>query len=101
MKIKKGDQVLIIAGKDKNKRGKVIRALPGEKKVVVENINLRKKHVRPKKRGEKGQVVEFPAPLDVSNVKLICPRCGKPTRVGFKIKKRSKVRVCKKCNQEI
>lgn len=101
MKIKKGDQVLIITGKDKGEEGKVIKAMPGENKVVVEGLHLRKKHVKPKKKGESGQVVEFPAPMDVSNVKLICPSCGEPTRVGYKVEKGNKVRICKKCDQEI
>jgi large subunit ribosomal protein L24 len=101
MKIIKGDSVLITAGKDKGRTGKIIKALPKEQKVLVEGINLKKKHVRPKKEGEKGQVVEIPATLDVSNVKLICPKCGKVARVGYKIDKDIKKRICKKCKQEI
>jgi large subunit ribosomal protein L24 len=105
MKIKKGDNVLIIAGKDKGRTGKITKALPKESKVLVEGINLKKKHVRPKREGEKGQVVEIPAALNVSDVKIICPKCGKVTRVGYKIDKRPdghpKFRICKKCLQEI
>ncbi|MCX6720568.1 MAG: 50S ribosomal protein L24 [Candidatus Staskawiczbacteria bacterium] len=101
MKIKKGDNVLITAGKDKGRTGKIMRALPKEQKVLVEGINLKKKHVRPKKEGEKGQIVEIPATIDVSNVELICPKCGKVTKVGYKIDKDIKKRVCKKCKQEI
>ena len=101
MKVKKGDSVLIIAGKDKGRTGKIMRALPKEMKVLVEGINLKKKHVRPKKEGEKGQVVDIPAALDVSNIKLICPKCGKATRVGYKTEGEIKNRICKKCNQAI
>lgn len=101
MKIKKGDTVLITAGKDRGKTGKVFRALPKEQGVLVEGINLRKKHVRPKKQGEKGQIVQVPAVLDISNVKIICSKCGKATRVGCRIEKGEKKRICKKCKQEI
>jgi len=101
MKIKKGDQVLITSGKDRGKTGKVLNAFPGESKLLLEGLNLRKKHAKPKKQGEKGQVVEVPAPLSVSNVKLICPKCGKPARIGYKIIEKKKYRICKKCEQEI
>ena len=101
MKVIKGDSVLIIAGKDKGRTGKIMKSFPKDLKVLVEGINLKKKHVRPKKEGEKGQVVEIPAVMDVSNVQLICPKCGKLTRIGYKIDKDIKKRVCKKCKQEI
>ncbi len=101
MKIKKGDQVQIISGKDREKRGKVLRVFPKIMKVTVEKVNIIKKHVRPKKEGAKGQRVEIPAPMDVSNVMLICPKCGKMTRVGFKTENKNKFRICKKCGSEI
>ncbi|MBZ9573029.1 50S ribosomal protein L24 [Patescibacteria group bacterium] len=101
MKIKKGDQILIISGKDRGKRGKILEAFPKEGKAVVEGVNIRKKHVRPKKTGEKGQIIEMPAPINVANLKLICPKCGKATRVGYKIVDKKKNRICKKCGQEI
>jgi len=101
MKVKKGDNVLITAGKDKGKTGKITRAFPKESRVLVEGVNLKKKHVRPKREGEKGQVVEVPAAVDVSDVKLICPKCGKATRVGYKLSKEKKNRICKKCESEI
>ena len=103
MKIKKGDTVLIISGKDRGKKGKVLHASPKEERVSVEGVNLLKKHVSPDKqkqqqKGKKvGQIVEFPAFISVSNVKLICPKCSKATRVG----KEKKERACKKCNQKI
>jgi large subunit ribosomal protein L24 len=101
MKLKKGDQVVIISGKDRGKRGKILDVFPSEARVVVEGVNIRKKHVRPKKSGEKGQVVQTPAPLAVSNLKLICPKCGQPTKVGYKVVEDKKYRLCKKCGQEI
>ena len=101
MKVKKGDSILIISGKDKGRTGKIIKALPKELKILVEGINLKKKHVRPKREGEKGQVVEIPAAMDMSNVKLICPKCGKATRVGYATEKDIKNRICKKCKQII
>ena len=106
MKIRKGDKVLIIRGKDKGKKGKVLRGFPVESKVLVEGVNIKKKHRRPKREGEKGQVVEVPAHLPASNVKLICPKCGKPTRVRYKEKskikgQKTKIRICKKCKEEI
>ncbi len=101
MKIKKNDTVLIISGKDKGKQGKVLDAFPKEGRIMVEGINLRKKHQRPKKSGEKGQIVTMPGPVNVSNVKIICPGCKKPTRVGYKVEEKRKTRICKKCKQEI
>ncbi|MBI4837498.1 MAG: 50S ribosomal protein L24 [Candidatus Portnoybacteria bacterium] len=101
MKVKKGDTVLIITGKDKGKKGKVLTSLPQERKLIVEGLNIVKKHRRPRRSGEKGQVVEAPKPLDISNVKLICSRCGQAARVGYKITGAEKFRVCKKCQSEI
>jgi large subunit ribosomal protein L24 len=101
MKIKKGDTVLITSGKDRGRKGKVLGAFPKESRILVEGMNLRKKHQRPKKSGEKGQIVEMPGPMHISNVKLICQKCGKVTRVGYKVLNKNKVRICKKCGQEI
>ncbi len=101
MKIKKGDQVKIISGKDRGKRGKVLRVFPKLMKITVEKVNIAKRHIRPRKEGEKGERVEIPAPLDVSNAMLICSKCGKPTRVGYKMEKKNKFRICKKCGSEI
>jgi large subunit ribosomal protein L24 len=101
MKIRREDQVLIMSGKDRGKKGKVLEVFPKEGRIVVEGVNLRKKHQRPKKSGEKGQIVTLPGPISVSNVRLICSKCGKPTRVSFKTLNKNKVRICKKCNQEI
>jgi large subunit ribosomal protein L24 len=101
MKIRKGDTILILSGKDKGKKGKVTKVFPEVNKIIAENINLVKKHVRPKKEGEKGQIVAIAKPFDVSKVKLICPRCGLAARVGYKIIEGGKFRICKKCKQEI
>lgn len=101
MKIKKGDQVQIISGKDRGKRGKVLRVLLKENKIMVEKLNLVKRHIRPKKEGEKGQRVETPAPINISNIMLVCSNCGKITRVGYKIERKNKIRICKKCKSEI
>ncbi len=101
MKIKKDDTVVIISGKDRGKKGKVIEALPQKSKVIIEGVNLRKKHIRPKKSGEKGQIIEMPSPLDVSDVKIICKECGKATRVGVKKENSKKIRICKKCGKEL
>lgn len=100
MKIKKGDTVLIISGKDRGKKGKVLLSFPEEKRILIEGINLRKKHQKPKKSGEKGQILLMPGSISVSNVKFICPKCGKPARIGYKTIEKKKYRICKKCNQE-
>jgi len=99
MKIKRGDTVLMITGKDKGRKGKVTKALPRENKIIVEGLNIVKKHVKPKREGEKGKIVEVSRPVDVSNAKLICPKCKNPTRVGYKIVNKKKYRLCKKCNE--
>jgi len=101
MKIKTNDNVKIVAGKDKGKEGKVIQVFAKEGKIVVEGMNIMKKHLRPKKHGEKGQVIELAAPFDASNAMLICEKCGKPTRVGYKVEEKSKNRICKKCKEVI
>jgi large subunit ribosomal protein L24 len=104
MKIRKNDKVLIISGKDKGRKGKVIEAFPSSGFVVVEGMNMIKKHIRPKKSGEKGQVVQLPSKINSSNVKVICKNCNKPTRIGYQIspgKGGKKVRICKNCGKEI
>lgn len=101
MKVKKGDTVLIISGKDKGRTGKIVKSLPKEEKILIEGVNLRKKHVRPKREGEKGQIIDVPTAINVSNIKIICPKCGKAVRIEYKIEKESKTRICKKCKQAI
>ncbi|MFA6106862.1 MAG: 50S ribosomal protein L24 [Patescibacteria group bacterium] len=106
MNIKKGDKVKILAGKDKGKTGKVLQVFPVRERASVEGVNLLIKHLRPRKQGETGQRIEFPAPLNVSNLMVVCPKCGKPARTGHKISvlpdgKKNKFRICKKCQAVI
>lgn len=100
MKIKKGDKVKIILGKDRGKEGKVEYALGKDKRVFVGGANLYKRHVR-KQGSIEGGIIDIPKSLDISNVVLICPNCKKPTKVGLKFEGNEKVRICKKCGQEI
>ena len=101
MKIHKNDTVIIISGKDKGKKGKVLGAFPKQGRILVEGVNLRKKHQRPKKQGQKGQIIEIVGAISASNAKIVCPECGKATRVGYKKVNEAKIRICKKCGQEI
>ncbi len=101
MKIKKGDTVLIISGKDKGKKAKVLEAFPKLDKITVEGVSIVKRHRRPRQEREKGQIVEVPRPISVSNVKLVCPKCGQPTRLAYRLTEKGKYRFCKKCGQEI
>jgi large subunit ribosomal protein L24 len=101
MKVKKGDNVVVTTGKDRGKSGKILQVLIKDNAVVVQSLNMRKVHMRPRKQGEKGQIISKESPLDVSNVMLICPKCSKPARVGYQVSKDSKSRVCKKCNATI
>ena len=102
MKIKKGDTIKVISGASRGKTGKVLKVDLDANRVTVEGVNLRKKHVRPKKQGQKGQLIEFPAPLHISKAMLVCSKCGKATRVGLAVKEgEKKRRMCKKCGQAI
>ncbi len=102
MKIKKSDTVIIIKGKDRNKKGKVVKIFPVAGKIIVEKVNMVTSHSRPKKAGQKGQTISREAPINIANVSLICPKCSKITRVGYKkLESGEKVRICKKCKQEI
>jgi large subunit ribosomal protein L24 len=101
MKLIKGDTVKIISGKDRGKTGKIIAAMPSVGKVIVDGLNLFKKHSRPRKQGEKGQMVSVPRPLGVSKVMLVCSSCKQPTRVGGRMEGARKVRYCKKCKAKI
>ncbi len=102
MNIKKGDNVKILKGKDSGKTGKVLRVILPDELVVVEGANLHQKSVRPKRGGEKGQLIKLPTPIRASNVVLICPACSKTSRVGYRIpEKGRKERFCKKCNATV
>ncbi len=100
MNVKKGDKVQVLSGKDKGATGEVLRALPAEGKVIVEGVAMVKKHQKPTQMGQQGGILEREAAIDVSNVMLICPKCGKPTRVGHTGTGTDKKRVCKKCGAE-
>lgn len=100
MFVKTGDKVQIIAGKEKGKQGTVLKALPKEDRVIVEGLNIAKKHTRPS-MGVEGGIVEIEAPIHVSNVQLIDPSTNKPTRVGYKFEDGKKVRYAKKSGENI
>ena len=97
MEIKKGDNVVVLTGKDKGKKAAVIKAYPADKKVVLEGLNLVVKHVKPRSANQPGGKVEQPAAIDVSNVMLVCPECGKATKVAHEKVDGKNVRKCKKC----
>lgn len=101
MKIKKGDQVEIIAGKDSGKRGEVLHVFPITEKVAVKGANIMKRHIRSSRDGEKGQRIEKEAPIHISNVMLVCPHTGKPTRIGYKMEGGEKVRMSKQSGKVI
>ena len=109
-KIKKGDNIEVIAGKDAGKRGTVQRVLTEERRVVVDKINMVKRHTKPRPAPRRsgsqqvipGGVLEKEAPLHISNVQLVCPACGKPSRVGFRVNDDgNKVRVCRRCGKDV
>lgn len=97
MKIKKNDLVKILSGKDSGKEGKIIQILPKENKVVVDGVNKSIKNLKARTAEEKGKQIEYFAPMDVSNVQLVCPLCKKATRIGYSIEGENKNRICKKC----
>lgn len=101
MNIKKGDTIKIIAGKDRGKTGKVLTVFPERNRIAVEGINLYKKHSRPKRQGEKGEIVEIMRPFHISNAQLVCQNCGQATRVGRREEGAVKIRYCKKCKLAI
>jgi large subunit ribosomal protein L24 len=102
MRIKKGDIVLVTTGKDAGKKGKVLRVLPGQNKVVVEGINRVKKHQKPSRAIPQGGILRIETPMNASNVMLLCNKCDKPTRIGSKVlDNNEKVRVCKNCGEII
>ncbi len=98
MKIKRDDKVIVLSGKDKGKSGKVIAADPKADKVIVEGVNVATKHQKAQKKGQDGGIIKVETPIYVSKVQLVCPKCGKPTRVGYKFVDGKKVRYCKQDN---
>jgi large subunit ribosomal protein L24 len=100
--VKKGDTVLVLSGKDKGKKGKVLSVIPDESKVLVEGVNMVTKHVKPRSRYQQGGITNQEAPINSSKVMYFCDKCGKPTKVGKQILENGqKVRTCKKCNEVI
>ena len=101
MNVKKGDTVVVLSGKDKGRRGKVQATVPSESKVVVEGVNMVPCHTKPRRQGEEGGIVRREAALYASKVQVVCPKCGKGTRVAHKIENGKKSRVCKHCGAEL
>ena len=101
MNIKRDDKVIVLSGKDKGKEGKVLSVDPKAGKVIVEGVSVASKHSKPRKQGEKGGIIKVETPIYVSKVQLVCPKCGKATRVGHSVVDGKKVRVCKKCGAEV
>lgn len=103
MKVKKDDTVIVIAGKDKGKKGKVLTTVPDENRVVVEGVNMQKKHVKARSAQQAGGIIDKQGAIDCSNVMVVCPKCGKAVRVAYAIDEKTskKVRVCKKCGEKL
>lgn len=101
MKIKKGDTVQVLSGNDKGKTGEVLEIMPKNDKVVVKGVNVRKKHIKPRRQGEEGGIITVECAVSSSKLNVVCPKCNKPTRIGYNIKDDKKVRVCKKCGAEL
>ncbi len=101
MKIRKGDTVQVLSGNDKGKTGEVLEVMPKQEKIVVKGVNIRKKHVKPRKQGDEGGIISVECGIHSSKVNVLCPKCNKPARIGYKMEKDSKVRVCKKCGTVI
>ena len=97
MKIKKGDTVEILSGNDKGKKGEVLEVIPKTERIIVKGVNIRKKHVKPRKQGEEGGIIPVECSIHSSKAMLVCPKCGKAAKIGYSIEKDKKVRVCKKC----
>ena len=101
MRIKKGDNVKVLSGNDKDKTGEVLEVIPKANKVVVKGINVRKKHVKARKQGDESGIISVECAIPSSKVNVVCPKCGKATKVGYSVEKDEKVRVCKKCGAKL
>ena len=101
MKIRKGDNVKVLSGNDKGKTGEVLDVIPKTQRVIVKGVNIRKKHVKPRKAGEEGGIIPSEFPIHSSKVNVLCPKCGKATRIGYTVENGEKVRVCKKCGAKL
>ena len=101
MKIKKGDTVQVLSGNDKGKKGEVLEVIPKTQKIIIKGVNVRKKHVKPRKQGEEGGIIPVECSIHSSKVNVVCPKCGKPARVGYGMEGDTQVRVCKKCGNKL
>jgi len=101
MKIRKGDTVKVLSGNDKGKTGEVLEVIPKTQRVIVKGVNIRKKHVKPRKQGEEGGIIPVECSIHSSKVNVVCPKCGKATRIGYDVSGDAKVRVCKKCGAKL
>ena len=101
LQVKSGDTVVVISGADKGKEGKVLKADPKNGKVIVEGVNVASKHQKPRKQGEEGGIIKLETPIYACKVMVVCPKCGKPTRVAHKQENGKNVRVCKKCGANL
>ena len=101
MYFKKGDKIKMMSGADRGKAGTIRAAFPKEGRIVADGINMKKKHVRPRKQGQKGELVQIPMPFPASRAALVCGKCGKPTRAGMRLEDGKKYRACKKCGSTV
>ena len=101
MRIKKGDTVQVLSGNDKGKTGEVLEVIPKADKIIVKGINIRKKHVKPRKQGEEGGIIPIEVAIPSAKVNVVCTKCGKATRIGYSEEKGEKVRICKKCGNKL
>ena len=101
MKIKKGDTVQVLSGNEKGTTGEVLEVMPKKDKIIVKGVNIRKKHVKPRKQGEEGGIIPVECAIHSSKVNVVCPKCGKAAKIGYIIEKDEKVRVCKKCGSKL
>ncbi len=101
MKIRKGDKIRVMAGKDKGREGIVEKAYKKSSQVLIQKINIYKKHIKKSEKMPQGGVVEVPRPIDISKIMFMCPKCGKAARVGYKLEKGKKLRICKRCDSKI
>ena len=101
MRIKKGDNVQVLSGNDKGKTGEVLEVIPKLNRVIVKGVNVRKKHVKARKQGDESGIISVECSIPSSKVNVVCPKCGKATKVGYSMEKDQKVRVCKKCGAKL
>ena len=97
MFVRKDDKVVVLSGRDKGKEGKVLAAMPKEGKLIVEGVSVASRHMKPRRQGEEGGIIKLETPIYACKVMVVCPKCGKPTRVAHKLEGGKKIRDCKKC----